>query len=174
MTRHLAYSLVSLSQKELPRALTPDPECPPPLLARGVILVEESVFRPLLHPPVRHAPTHTRAHPLTRTRTPPSSAIPREEFIWNLGALRRGNSGKSSFSNLREKSRPDLLLRDVATHARPVRISCCTRTHAGVAQCRSLAAFIAFIKGALKERWPLSPYWCLLSAVSAHCHCTLG
>ena len=29
-----------------------------------------------------------------------------------------------------------------------------TRTHAGVAQCCSLAAFIVFIKGALKERWP--------------------
>jgi hypothetical protein len=30
-----------------------------------------------------------------------------------------------------------------------------TRPHAGVAQCCSLAAFIAFIKGALKERWSL-------------------
>ena len=29
-----------------------------------------------------------------------------------------------------------------------------TRTHDGVAQCCSLAAFIVFIKGALKERWP--------------------
>ena len=47
------------------------------------------------------------------------------------------------------------LLRDVAAHARPVPISCCTRTHAGVAQCCSLAACIAFIKGALKERWTL-------------------
>ena len=55
---------------------------------------------------------------------------------------------------MKERKKP-FLLRDVAMHSQPVLISCCMRTHAGVAECCSPAAFVAFIKGALKERWPL-------------------
>ena len=34
-----------------------------------------------------HARTQARTHARTHTCTPLSSAIPKEEFVWNLGAL---------------------------------------------------------------------------------------